>query len=81
MRQAQRAEAQPVAVALAMRAGFGDMAEGVGARVAVGTRILSPADADRIEDDDQRAGHSAPPPSPGGGGSAERARARSGGVG
>ena len=63
MRQAQRARAQPVAVALAMRAGFGDMAERVGAGVAVGGRILGPADADRIEDDDQHAGHDHATPS------------------
>ena len=40
-------------------AGFGDMAERVGALVAVSLGVLRAAAADRIEDDENRAGHGA----------------------
>ena len=40
-------------------AGLGDMAERIGAGIAIGGGILGAADADRIEHDDQRARHGA----------------------
>jgi hypothetical protein len=72
VRQAERPLAQAGAVSLAARAGFGDVPNRVGARIAIGGRILGAADADRIEDDEKRARHSTP--CPGGGGSKLRSR-------
>ena len=57
VRQVQRALAQPGAVALPPGASLGDVADRVGAGIAIGRRILRPADADGVEHDDQRAGH------------------------
>ena len=53
----QRPAPEAVAVAEAERAGLGDMAERVGALVAVGRGVLGAAAADRIEDDEDGAGH------------------------
>ena len=53
-RQPQRPAPQAFAVAFALRASLGDMAERVRALVAVSRRILRPAAADRIEDDEDR---------------------------
>ena len=60
----QRTLAQSGAVALAAGAGLGDMADRVGAGIAIGGGILGAADADGIEHDDQSAGHQRPPTSP-----------------
>ena len=57
MGQRQRTFPQSVPVAAAFRAGLCDMAEGVGAGVAIIPRVLSTADADRIEHDDESTGH------------------------
>ena len=60
-RQPQGAAPQAVAVALAAGAGFRDMAERVGALIAVSLGVRCAAAADRIEDDENRAGHGAFP--------------------
>jgi hypothetical protein len=57
IRQPKRSIAQTVAVPLPARAGLGDVPDRVGARVAIGARILGTADADRVEHDEERAGH------------------------
>ena len=59
VRQMQRTLAQSGAVALPPGAGLGDVADRVGAGVAIGGGILGAADADGVEHDDQRAGHQA----------------------
>ena len=48
---------QAVAIAAAERAGFRDVAERVGALVAVSGGVLRAAAADRIENDEDGAGH------------------------
>ena len=53
----QRPAPQAVAIAEAQRARFDDVAERVGPFVAVGRRVLGAAAADRIEDDEDGAGH------------------------
>ena len=58
MGQPERAGAQDGAVAPALGAGRREMAERVGARVAVGAGVGGAAAADRIEDDDDRAAQS-----------------------
>src|SRR5579883_765396 len=52
MRQGKRPAAQPLAVAFASGAGFGDMAERVGAVVAIRRRVLRAAAADGIKYDE-----------------------------
>ena len=56
-RKAERPAPQAVAIASAERAGLGDMAERVGAFVAVSRGVVRAAAADRIEHDDDGAGH------------------------
>ena len=51
--------ASPARSPAARGAGLGDMADRVGAGVAIGGGILGAADADGVEHDDQRAGHQA----------------------
>ena len=53
--QVERPAPQADAVAAAQRAGLGDMAERIGALVAVGLGVLGAAAADRIENDEDRA--------------------------
>ena len=62
IRQGQRAAAQPGAVAPTLRTGQGDMAERIGAGIAVEMRVLGAAAADRIEHDQDRPGHVSPAP-------------------
>ncbi len=57
MGKAKRAGAQAGPVAATRRAGLGDVPERVGAGIAVGGGVRCPADADRIEDDEQGARH------------------------
>ena len=56
----ERAAPQAIAIAEAQRAGLDDVAERVGALVAVGRRVLGAAAADRIEDEENGARHDAP---------------------
>ena len=53
----QRPAPEAVAVAQAQRASLDDMAERIGALIAIGRSIRRAAAADRIEDDDHRAAH------------------------
>src|SRR5208282_2917677 len=55
--KAERPAPQPVPIAEAKRAGLGDMAERVGALVAVSPGVFRAAAADRVEHDDDGAGH------------------------
>ena len=55
----ERSRAKAGAVATARGACFGNMAEGVGADVAERRGVFGAANADRIEDDDDGAGHGA----------------------
>ncbi len=54
----KRPRAQSLAVAGSGRAGFGDVAERVGARVAIGVGVRRRATPHRIKNDDERASHS-----------------------
>ncbi len=56
-RQIERPAPQAVAVAAAERAGLGDVAERIRTLVAVGLCVFRAAAADRIENDEDRAGH------------------------
>src|SRR6185437_1558659 len=56
-RQLQGPAPQAVAIAASLGASVGDVAQRIGALVAVGRRILGAAAADRIEDDEDGAGH------------------------
>ena len=56
-RQPQRSAPQALAVAQPFGASYGDMAKRVRALVAVCLRVLSAAAPDRVEDDQNRAGH------------------------
>src|ERR1039458_6044848 len=58
MGQLERPGAQAGAIAPALGAGRRDMAERVGARVAIDAGVGGAATADRIEDDDDRAAQS-----------------------
>ena len=57
VRQTQRPGAQAGAVALPERAGLRDMAERIGARVAIISGVFGAAAADGIQHDDHAAGH------------------------
>src|SRR5579883_927853 len=58
--QSERASPQAVAVAAALGASRRDMAERIGALIAVGSRILCAAAADGIEHDEKGAAHDVP---------------------
>ncbi len=62
-RQPQRAAPQSDAIAPPGGASFSDVAEGVGAHIAVSHGVLGAAAADRVEDDEDGAGHG-PLPAP-----------------
>ena len=61
MRQLERAGRKPARSPLPVGAGRREMAERVGARVAIDAGVGSAAAADRIEDDDDRAAQSGLP--------------------
>ena len=59
-RQAQGAAPQALAIAFALGASFGDVAQRIRALVAIGFRIVRAAAADRIEDDEDGPGQCSP---------------------
>ena len=57
VRQLEPPAAQAFAIAAAIGAGLGDMAERVGAGIAIGRRIGRAAATDRVQHDQERARH------------------------